>query len=201
MQISKCIKIMTASALLLIMPGPTNTLLLFSGFTYGFFKSIRMMLAEWMGYFLAISIWGLIFSNLSRYGDEIIIAIKVLSAIYVCFLAIKVWRFSLHTGSANIKFKNVFIATCLNPKAFIFAAYIIPLTAFIDAYDYFNAMLSVFFALSPVSFIWIYFGVLIKSRNDTSIQIKPEVLYRIASLAMSLFAVSMIYTSVQSVLL
>ncbi len=45
------------AGMLLIMPGPTNTLLLFSGATAGFLKSCRLISCEIAGYLIAITIW------------------------------------------------------------------------------------------------------------------------------------------------
>lgn len=47
MLLNDCIKIMGSGMLLLVMPGPTNTLLLFSGYASGIRPSIKMIIAEW----------------------------------------------------------------------------------------------------------------------------------------------------------
>lgn len=190
------IKVILYIALFLSIPGPTNTLLLCSGYTQGFIKSIKLILSEWLGYLLAVTAWGLLFTYLVQHGNLVLSAIKFLSAFYVAYLAIKVWRFSLHQISGNITFSTVFITTLFNPKAFLFADSIIPPSAFTYQDSYINAMLALLLALLPISFIWTYSGTLI-SLNDASSQhrLKPALFYRGASLVISLFAASMFYKS------
>ncbi|ATO33798.1 hypothetical protein DZA65_02781 [Dickeya dianthicola] len=194
---SEYIKVTLYIALFLSIPGPTNTLLLCSGYTQGFVKSIKLTLSEWLGYLLAVTTWGLLFNYLAQHGNPVLSVIKILSAFYVVYLAIKVWRFSLHQASGNITFSTVFITTLLNPKAFLFADSIIPPSAFIYQDSYIYAMLCLLLALLPISFIWIYSGTLIR-RSDASNQyrLKPTLFYRGASLIISLFAASMFYKSV-----
>ncbi|WKV49546.1 LysE family translocator [Dickeya fangzhongdai] len=190
------IKVIFYIALFLSIPGPTNTLLLCSGYTQGFIKSIKLILSEWLGYLLAVSAWGLLFTYLAQHGNLVLSVIKLFSACYVVYLAIKVWRFSFHQISGNITFGTVFITTLLNPKAFLFADSIIPPSAFIYQDSYIQAMFALLLALLPISFIWTYAGTLI-SLNDASSQrrLKPTLFYRGASLVISLFAASMFYKS------
>ncbi|MCA7000534.1 LysE family translocator [Dickeya solani] len=194
---SEYINVALYIALFLSIPGPTNTLLLCSGYTQGFVKSIKLTLSEWLGYLLAVTAWGLLFNYLSQHGNPVLSVIKFLSAFYVIYLAIKVWNFSLHQTSGKITFSTVFITTLLNPKAFVFADSIIPPSAFIYQNSYIQAMLCLLLALLPISFIWIYFGTLM-SLSDASSQhrLKPKLFYRGASLVISLFAASMFYKSV-----
>ncbi|MGM3182099.1 MULTISPECIES: LysE family translocator [Dickeya] len=194
---SEYIKITLYIALFLIIPGPTNTLLLCSGYTQGFVKSIKLTLSEWLGYLLAVTAWGLLFNYLAQHGNPVLSVIKFLSAFYVVYLAIKVWKFSLHQTSGKITFSTVFITTLLNPKAFVFADSIIPPSAFIYQHSYIQAMLCLLLALLPMSFIWIYFGTLMNiSGASSQHRLKPKLFYRGASLVISLFAASMFYKSV-----
>lgn len=183
-------------ALFLIIPGPTNTLLLCSGFKHGFIKSTKLILAEWLGYLISVTGWGLLFTYLSQHGILILSFIKLCSAFYVIYLAIKVWKFSLHQISGHITTATVFTTTLLNPKAFVFADSIIPPSAFLYQSDYVHAMLCLFAALLPISFIWTYSGALIKTTSHSNHgKIKPTLFYRGASFVISLFAISMFYKS------
>ncbi|TYL43745.1 LysE family transporter [Dickeya chrysanthemi] len=195
------VKITSYIALFLSMPGPTNTLLLCSGYTQGFVKSIKLTLSEWLGYLLAVTAWGLLFNYLAQHGNSVLNVMKILSACYVVYLAVKVWRFSLHQTSEKITLSTVFITTLLNPKAFFFADSIIPPSAFIDQDSYMKAMLCLFLALLPISCMWIYSGTLINlSQTSSQSRLKPTVFYRGASLVISLFAASMFYKSVSIML-
>ncbi|GAB7265990.1 hypothetical protein DZS_30210 [Dickeya ananatis] len=55
------LKMIVYIVLFLIIPGPTNTLLLCSSYTHGFIRSTKLILSEWMGYLLAVTAWGLFF--------------------------------------------------------------------------------------------------------------------------------------------
>lgn len=187
-------------ALLLSVPGPTNTLLFCAGYTQGFVKSLKLILSEWVGYFLAVTAWGVFFTYLAQHGNPVLSIIKLMSAFYVAYLAIKVWRFSLHQVRGNVTFGTVFITTLLNPKAFLFADSIIPQSAFLYQDSYFHAMLCLLLALLPVSLIWTYSGTLINFSEHSNYKLKPVLFYRSASLVISFFAASMFYKSVSMML-
>ncbi|MEM0671596.1 LysE family transporter [Dickeya oryzae] len=195
------LKMILYIVLFLIIPGPTNTLLLCSSYTHGFIRSTKLILSEWMGYLLAVTAWGLFFSYLAPHGGLMLGVIKLFSAFYVVYLAIKVWRFSFHQINGSITSGAVFITTLLNPKAFLFADSVIPPSAFIYLDSYLHAMGGVLLALFPVSFMWLYSGTLI-SLGDTSRRrrVKPTLFYRGASLIISLFAASMFYQSASMLL-
>ncbi|MEM0672003.1 MULTISPECIES: LysE family translocator [Dickeya] len=193
----ECVKITLYIAFFLCIPGPTNTLLLCSGYTQGFVKSIKLTLSEWLGYLLSVTAWGLLFNYLAQHGNPMLNVMKLLSACYVVYLAVKMWRFSLHQTSETISFSTIFITTLLNPKAFLFADSIIPPSAFIYQDRYILAMLCLFLALLPISCIWIYSGTLISlGQASSQSRLKPTLFYRGASLVISLFAASMFYKSV-----
>lgn len=50
---------------ILLTPGPTNTLLASSGIESGVKKSIKLIPAEAMGYFIAISLWGILIDSVA----------------------------------------------------------------------------------------------------------------------------------------
>ncbi|WP_275391075.1 LysE family translocator [Xenorhabdus bovienii] len=195
LQINDCIKIIYTSALLLIMPGPTNTLLLCSGFSQGIIKSLKLILAECIGYLLSISSWGLLIIVLAKHSPLLLLTIKLISALYVAYLAVKIWHFSLQRYDYHVTTMTIFFTTLLNPKSFIFAAFIIPASAFLNQHDYSFAILSILFALLPISLLWTGCGASMPLWN-TGRLFKPILLYRVASLAMFIFSISMLYNSV-----
>ncbi|EHY4895195.1 LysE family transporter [Salmonella enterica] len=200
MILKTCLKIVDVSILLLITPGPTNTLLLFSGYSCGVRYSIKMILSEWSGYILAISVWGGITSFLVQEGSLFLTIIKLLSATYVAFLTVKVWRFSLKDKPEKIDVKTVFITTLLNPKSFVLAIYILPTGTFQTPQDYMVSMISVLMALLPVSFMWVIFGSSISQKGTQTFSPHSAIFCQVASLVMAIFAASMFYNSL-SVLL
>ncbi|ENH4708771.1 LysE family transporter [Salmonella enterica] len=191
----ECIKIVGTSILLLIMPGPTNTLLLLSGYTCGIRYSIKMILAEWSGYMLAISFWGGMTGFLVREGSVFLTTIKLLSATYIAFLAVKVWRFSLKDKPEKITAKTVFITTLLNPKSFVLAIYVVPPDTFQTLQNYAGPMISVLMALLPVSFMWVICGSGMSQKEVPSFSPLSAIFCQTASLVMAVFAASMFYNS------
>lgn len=183
-------------SLFLLIPGPTNTLIFCSGYKQGIIKCIPLILAEWSGYLIAVTVWGLLFKYLSQHGNLLLSVIKFLSSIYVAYMAIKVWRFSVHHIRGCITFGMVFTTTLLNPKAFVFSDSFIPSSAFIYQQNYLYAMICLLMALFPTSFIWVYSGSFISKRGSAEQQgLNPVFFYRGASLIISFFAVSMFYKS------
>lgn len=62
----------TASALvlLLVVPGPTNTLLMRAGMLFGFTASWRMAFIECLAYLLQVSVWGVALFYLSAWSQS-----------------------------------------------------------------------------------------------------------------------------------
>lgn len=51
----------------LLTPGPTNTLLASSGIQVGVKRSLQLIPAEVVGYFIAISLWGILIESVAQY--------------------------------------------------------------------------------------------------------------------------------------
>ncbi|MFN3856758.1 MAG: LysE family translocator [Caulobacter sp.] len=117
-----------AALTLLATPGPTNTLLAMSGASAGLRRSLRLLGAELGGYALSILTLGLLLGPLVRSSPVFAISLKAACALYLVWLAIKLWR---EGGSAlvsvePVRFRRVFTTTLLNPKGVIFAFLIVP---------------------------------------------------------------------------
>ena len=182
-----------SAGVLLLTPGPTNTLLLFAGATAGFLKAQKLVLAEVAGYFIAINVWGFMIAILTSRLPSVVTIVKFFCVIYIYWLAMKIWHLQQkEVHEAVIEIKDVFLATLFNPKAFVTATYIMPKTVFIDMTLYPSAMLIFFFALLPVSAFWCISGrflYLTKKERST----KNPVFFRMISLALGVFATSMLY--------
>ncbi|MGJ0622778.1 extracellular solute-binding protein [Xenorhabdus bovienii] len=195
-------------ALVLIVPGPTNTLLLSAGLQQGLSKSLILVIAEAIGYTVAIAIWGFFLLSLTQTLPWMYQLVKLLSATYVLWLAFKLWMYSLkmdyftdnevnlinifaHKGT---NFVDVMVATFLNPKALLFVSTFIPISAFKSVNTFFP-MLGVFLIiLVPIGTLWISFGSLIHSykylRRFTAIFL------RISSVILILFSFSLTYSGI-----
>jgi threonine/homoserine/homoserine lactone efflux protein len=120
-----------AVAAILATPGPTNTLMATAGATQGFARSLRLLAAEISGYLVAILIYWLVLGPLVSASPMIATGLKVAVALYLVWLAIKLWRrpIILDATEGTVSFANVFITTVLNPKALVFALTIFPHTS------------------------------------------------------------------------
>jgi len=117
-----------ASASLLAIPGPTNTLLATSGASVGLRRSAHLLAAELGGYLSTITILRLFLGPLIAATPTLGGALRMAVAIYLIFLAIMLWRHGNRQTyeGAPITFYRVFITTLLNPKAIIFAFALLP---------------------------------------------------------------------------
>jgi threonine/homoserine/homoserine lactone efflux protein len=117
-----------AVATILATPGPTNTLMATSGATSGVRASLPLLVAEITGYLIAIVAVHFILGQVVRTYPAVGAALKIAVAIYLVWLAVKLWRRPLVLAASEraVTFANVFVTTLLNPKALIFALTVIP---------------------------------------------------------------------------
>ena len=125
--------IASVAALILAMPGPTNTLLFSSSVARGFSRSLVLVAAELVAYLLAISCWGFLLLKLLNDQAWIATTLKLGAAFYIAYLSLKIWKFEKSlTPESSITSRHVFITTLLNPKAFLFASFVMPPKVFTD---------------------------------------------------------------------
>ena len=117
-----------AVAVILATPGPTNTLMAISGAISGVRHSLHLLLAEVFGYLIAIYAVRLVTGPIIAQYPALAIALKVLVAVYLVWLAFKLWRRPIVIDETvqAVSFINVFVTTLLNPKALIFALIVFP---------------------------------------------------------------------------
>ncbi|MFV9493023.1 LysE family translocator [Pseudomonas aeruginosa] len=154
--------IMLFSSLILVVPGPSNTLLLSAGFHFGSLRAAPFILLEALGYSLSISAWGWVLARLSESNPWIISLTKALCALYVALLAVKTWNASIRSaGTGNFRRwpLHLFVATLSNPKALIFASVIFPGKAFLDFWNnYTISLLAFLVVLAPIGMLWVGLG-------------------------------------------
>ncbi|PHM50116.1 extracellular solute-binding protein [Xenorhabdus miraniensis] len=195
-------------ALILITPGPTNTLLLSAGLQRGLNKSFHFIFAEAIGYILAISIWGFFLLSLEKIFPYIYQIAKLLSSIYVLWLASKLWMLSLKMdyltskSSSLVKtfsgkhtnFVDITIATLLNPKAILFVSTIIPISAFNSINIFLSSIVIFLTILIPIGVLWIFLGNIVHSNKYLRKYI--GVFLRIASTILILFSFLLVYSGI-----
>ncbi|MCU7698728.1 LysE family transporter [Acinetobacter sp. AYS6] len=183
-------------ATILLTPGPTNTLLASSGVQVGLRKSVKLIPAEVLGYVISISAWGMLIGKVSTTLPLLPPILKLLSACYIIFLAIKLW----HTANQEVEFnqptirtRELFCATLLNPKALLFASAIFPVAAWSDFHIYLVHMMAYLVLITPIALFWIFLGSVLASKkvgwlNQTNLQ-------KTASLVLVSFSIPISYSA------
>lgn len=186
-------------ATILLTPGPTNTLLASSGVQVGLRKSVKLIPAEVLGYVISISAWGMLIGKVSTTLPLLPPILKLLSACYIIFLAIKLWHTANQTIELNqptIRTRELFCATLLNPKALLFASAIFPVAAWSDFHIYLIHMMVYLALITPIALFWIFLGSLLASKkvawlNQTNLQ-------KTASLVLVSFSIPISYSALLS---
>ncbi len=181
--------------LILLVPGPSNTLLLSSGIKFGVARSVYLVAAEALGYLTAISAWGFFLLAVSHSSPALVVAIKILCAAYIAYLGWEMWPSHQILGSVDDKrmtFPSMYCVTLLNPKAILFASGIFPLEAFASAEGFFMCIACFVLTLVPVALGWLWLGATLKGSGNA--RIKPALLLRCASVVLFLFSGTLAYS-------
>lgn len=186
-------------ATILLTPGPTNTLLASSGVQVGLRKSVKLIPAEVLGYVISISAWGMLIGKVSTKLPLLPPILKLLSACYIIFLAIKLWHTAnqeIELNQPTIRTRELFCATLLNPKALLFASAIFPVAAWSEFHIYLIHMMAYLALITPIALFWIFLGSLLASKkvawlNQTNLQ-------KTASLVLVSFSIPISYSALLS---
>lgn len=164
-------------------PGPTNTLLAASGLDHGVKRSVKLIPAEAIGYIISISFWGFFLLFISKESKELIFLIKIISALYIIFISIKIWIYSSSLDKVNnITPLNLVVSTILNPKGLIFASEVFPRQAWEGMLNYIFYITCFLLILMPIAFLWIIFGSKINN-------VKKGIAKKVISLILLLFSI------------
>jgi threonine/homoserine/homoserine lactone efflux protein len=115
-----------AAALLLLTPGPTNTLLAAGGALMGARRALPLISAELLGYAVAIVTLEVFVAPLAESVAWVRLALRVACALYLAYTAWLIWRAPHGDGVRAITWRHVFFATLSNPKALVFVFVILP---------------------------------------------------------------------------
>jgi threonine/homoserine/homoserine lactone efflux protein len=182
-------------ALVLALPGPTNTLLLSAGLRVGLRGSWRLVIAEALGYVVAISSWGFFLCAFAASRPWLYGAVKLASAAFIVHLAIKMWSKRLGPQQAAVspvRFIDVLAATVMNPKAFLFASAVFPPEAF-QSGDWFAWTMGAFLVvLMPIGIGWSCLGGLLTTRR--ALAQRTSTLMRCASVALLSFSATLVFS-------
>lgn len=184
---------------ILLTPGPTNTLLASSGIQVGVRKSLRLIPAESIGYLVSISIWGLVIGTVSNQFPILPIFLKLLSALYIIFLAIQLWKTADIEASYNlptIRARELFCATLLNPKALLFASAIFPSSAWLTLNNYLVHIGMFLILIVPIALFWTFIGSILASNKVR--WLNQSNLQKTASLVLVSFSIPLGYSALLS---
>lgn len=115
------------SAVILLTPGPTNTVLAAFGAANGLRQSRLLPLAEAAGYSLAITFFVLTAAVVEDVWWALP-GMKILASAWLAFSAVRLWSMSPEGSSSSGReaFRRVLFTTIFNPKAMIVGTMFIP---------------------------------------------------------------------------
>lgn len=116
-----------AVLVLLLTPGPSNTLVLLAGAERGIAGALRLVPAELGGYVLTILPLTLFGAAVLARHPTLHSGVTLAAAVWVTVLAIRLWRVADGDGRAtSVNAQTLFLTTTLNPKALIFGLVLLP---------------------------------------------------------------------------
>nr|WP_321882798.1 LysE family transporter [Burkholderia cepacia] len=176
-------------AIVLLVPGPTNTLLLSAGLKLNLRGACRLVAAEALGYVIAIAVWGFFLWSLVAQYPGILIVVKLVSSVFIFYLAVNMWFKCVDFGAADsapLRFRGLFFATLTNPKALLFSSSIFPESAFRSLGSFLLPIGAFLFVLIPIALIWSRLGRLLLM-NRAGSRLSSAVL-RCSSFVLLIFA-------------
>lgn len=181
--------------LVLLVPGPTNSLLLQSGISRGLSThSFKLIAAEWLAYVTQITLWGVSIDLLVADYSWIVVATKVFAVCFLFYISLKLWFTATdNTSSATsgITAPELFVATLSNPKGLFFATFVAPAGTFLsaDSYMVFMSLFSV--VIFPVGLVWVATGAYFGRKSNSTFSGRR--VSRSISVVIGLFASLMLF--------
>ena len=164
---------------LLLTPGPTNSLVLLAGAERGLAGAARLIPAELAGYLATVIPLTLAGQSLLATWPGLRTAIAIAAAVWVGFLAVRLWKLPAEAGRRTVTARALCVTTALNPKALIFGLVLLP------APDRLVSNLALFAGLVVgVALLWAGLGAVLGGRQDRP----PRALFvlrRVASIALA----------------
>lgn len=151
----------SALMLLLLAPGPTNTLLFRAGVLFGYRASWKLAFVECLAYLLQVSVWGVALLYLAAYSPWALKATQLAAACYLLYVSFKLWqRKSLDSHPAGDRFSGLYFfwLTVMNPKGLLIVSFIAPISAFASLQGYAGFMATLALVVIPVGSAWIMLG-------------------------------------------
>lgn len=178
---------LAGALLVLIVPGPTNTLLAAAGTLAQGTPPRRLAFAEVAGYAISVNVLWALGEVAGSLSAHVTMAIRLGLAVYLAVLAFCLWRSpAARDPGAAVNGRRIFFATLCNPKAAIFAFGLAPGTGDPGR----HAVWFAGFALCVLAagFAWIEFGARVRRLGGAVLSAH---VVRAAALLLAGFAVFM----------
>ena len=140
----------SALMLLLLAPGPTNTLLFRAGVLFGYRASWALAVIECLAYLLQVSLWGVALLYLAAFSPWALKATQLAAACYLLYVSYKLWQrknSTVDSGGDRFSGPYFFWLTVMNPKGLLIVSFIAPVGAFATLQGYAGFMAT----LAPTS--------------------------------------------------
>ncbi|MEC5403969.1 LysE family transporter [Paraburkholderia sp. MPAMCS5] len=194
---ASAITLLTAGiVVVLLTPGPTNTLLASAGLRQGMQRPLPLIVAELAGYWVSISVWGRFLAQASHALPWLPSLLRVAAGLYIAWLAVDMWRAAVALPDSTQRatgMRTLFVATLLNPKGLLFAGTIFPAAAFAHWPAYLVSMLIFAGLLLPIGLVWIAFGAALGSGKLRWLD--PAQIQRGASIVLGVFSLSLAWSA------
>ena len=114
----------TLTLLLLLTPGPTNTLIALTCAQQGFARCAPLVAAELFAYLAFVGLFVAVLGPVAAHQPSVLTACQTVAAMWVLYLAAKLWRAPAASAhhAAPIGWRTIFVTTALNPKGLIVAS-------------------------------------------------------------------------------
>ena len=116
-----------ALALLLLTPGPTNTLIALAGAERGFLGALRLVPFEAAAYGLVTLPLAVVGSHYLADHGPLRMGLTLIAAVWVAYLAVKLWRLPADAmGPQQNGALKLFVTTLTNPKGLVIGLVLLP---------------------------------------------------------------------------
>lgn len=183
-----------AILLLLLTPGPTNTLMALSGYSRGVLRALPLIAAEVLGYLAVIVPVAIFAAPYLAANPSLSLAAKIAASVWVLLLAYRLWvKQPAGDKAGEVTGADILVTTMLNPKALIIAVVIMPHGTFLELLPWlawFSGL--VMFAASG----WIMLGQ--QLADGRGLSLKRATIQRIAASFLVLFAAVLATSSLRA---
>lgn len=191
----------SALMLLLLAPGPTNTLLFRAGVLFGWRASWKLAFIECLAYLLQVSVWGVALLYLAAFSPWALKATQLAAACYLLYVSYKLWQrknSTVDSGGDRFSGPYFFWLTVMNPKGLLIVSFIAPAHAFSTLPGYAGFMVTLALVVIPVGSAWIVLGS--RFEGIQKAWLTPLKINRATSIAIGCFATLMVGRLAESVL-